>query len=106
MNEVTKLKKYRCSNCMFGTFFRIFCLFPFCFLLFPELSYFTCETTEGGDGWTEGSMCVFPFTFRSVTYDRCTTTWNFGKHWCFTVPNGSSGSPWGNCVMNTCGIGK
>ena len=75
-------------------------------LLSESSSYFTCETTEGEDGWTEGSMCSFPFTYNSETYHSCITERNWGTYWCYTEPGGSDGSPWGDCIMDTCRWGK
>ena len=74
---------------------------------FPSNFVAVCDTTGGGNGWTMGDTCVFPFTYNSKTYDSCTTADNGGTYWCYTVPNGTNGDRWGNCVIDdTCASGQ
>ena len=61
-------------------------------------------TTEGGCwmptyGGTAGvrSVCVFPFSYRGVTYTGCSTVDNDGYPWCYTSYDYETDHLWGNC---------
>ena len=63
-----------------------------------------CPTTRGGNGWTEGSTCKFPFNYRGRMYDTCIT---LGENapWCYTVDKPTRttyGVPWGYCNRDSC----
>ena len=67
-----------------------------------------CPTTRGGNGWTEGSTCKFPFNYRGQMYDTCIT---LGENapWCYTVnkPTRTTyGVPWGYCNGDSCPQGN
>ena len=54
-----------------------------------------CPTTRGGNGWTEGSTCKFPFNYRGQMY----------APWCYTVDKPTRttyGVPWGYCSGDSC----
>uniref|UniRef100_G3PWN0 72 kDa type IV collagenase n=1 Tax=Gasterosteus aculeatus aculeatus TaxID=481459 RepID=G3PWN0_GASAC len=62
--------------------------FGFC----PE----TAMSTVGGN--SEGSPCVFPFTFLGDTYEACTTSGRSdGKMWCASTKSYDDDSKWGFC---------
>ena len=66
-----------------------------------------CPTTRGGNGWTEGSTCKFPFNYRGQMYDTCIT---LGENapWCYTVDKPTRttyGVPWGYCSGDSCPMG-
>merc|ERR1719410_105992 len=69
---------------------------------------YTCGGSHLGDDRGEGSPCIFPFTYKDVTYTGCTDK-DDGKKWCAT--SYSSGSTnhrsWGYCncatATYTCG---
>ena len=55
--------------------------------------------TSGGTA-PEESLCSFPFVYKGVQYNDCTTVDNVGKLWCSTQSHLTSrydGSLWGNC---------
>ena len=67
-----------------------------------------CPTTRGGNGWTEGSTCKFPFNYRGQMYGRCIT---LGENapWCYTVDKPTRttyGVPWGYCTGDFCPQGN
>ena len=43
------------------------------------------------------ATCVFPFTFRGVTYTSCITVTNGGTAWCAVTNNYPVDRRWGNC---------
>ena len=49
--------------------------------------------TTGGDA--KGAPCMFPFTEKGVTYNKCTTVNNRGVHWCYT----GADKKYGNCLL-------
>ena len=56
---------------------------------------------NGGEGGDEpGKQCIFPFSYKGITYTECTTFENNGIHWCSTgvdtIGNYIEGK-WGNC---------
>eukprot|EP00808_Paulinella_micropora_P020507 g1892.t1 len=56
-------------------------------------------TTGAGCQTTAGNLCVFPFTYRGVTYNNCASVDNNGVSWCYD----SRGSKkWGDCDPTTC----
>ena len=52
--------------------------------------------TIGGTSGT--SVCMFPFTYRGVVYDACTTVNNNGVPWCYTTYTPQDDRLWGNCL--------
>merc|ERR1711942_212003 len=58
-----------------------------------DYAFSGCKTTKGQD-------CVFPFTFKGVTYQKCTQKGHTGA-WCSTKTNWKGqhvGGHWGNCL--------
>ena len=54
---------------------------------------------------THGKKCVFPFTFKGVTYTDCTKRSNYGVFWCSTKTDREGNylpNYWGNCDIETC----
>ena len=52
-----------------------------------------------------GKQCVFPFRYKGVTYDVCTTKDNAGIPWCAveaTEAGAFSDSQWENCNKKVC----
>ena len=49
----------------------------------------------------EGRLCVFPFSYKGVTYNHCTDVDNDRRLWCAYTPyyNGQ----WGTCMETMCG---
>ena len=48
--------------------------------------------------------CVFPFTYRGVNYNHCTTDGGHPSHWCATELNDDgSMKRWQNCDQNCYG---
>ena len=67
-----------------------------------------CPTTGGGNGWTKGSTCKFPFNYRGQMYDTCIT---LGENapWCYIVDKPTRttyGVPWGYCNGDSCPQGN
>ena len=57
----------------------------------------TVNTISGGGATVAaGTACVFPFTYRNVTYTTCTTVRNDGVFWCSTTAEYDK--KWGNCA--------
>merc|ERR1719217_1022042 len=58
--------------------------------------------TVGSEGIGPNHACVFPFTYKSVTYNACTSV-DWGKPWCPTAsgPNIDFNHQWGLC-NNAC----
>ena len=52
--------------------------------------------TIGGTAETP-SACVFPFSYKGVTYTGCSTVDNSGYPWCYTSYNYREDHLWGNC---------
>jgi integrin beta 3 len=53
-------------------------------------------STVGGN--SEGSPCVFPFTFLGDTYDACTAAGRSdGKMWCASTKSYDDDRKWGFC---------
>ena len=50
--------------------------------------------TVGGN--SEGRPCVFPFQYKNVLYNSCTTT-NHNRRWCSTTANYDRDGKWGEC---------
>ena len=61
-----------------------------------------CPTTGTGNGNVEGNPCVFPFTYEGITYTQYCSSVDEPAPWCYTVPNGIAGDPYGFC--NNCGM--
>jgi len=61
-----------------------------------EIQYTLSDIIACGGNTDPGQTCKFPFTYKGVTHDTCTTE-GHDQPWCYTVENGSEGSPWGNC---------
>ena len=60
----------------------------------------SCWTKGGPAPWK--SLCVFPFTFEGVSYNKCITTEEEGRAWCITDPGEAL---WGNCWRGEgCGV--
>merc|ERR1711953_276206 len=61
-----------------------------------------CSTTGGN---ADGRECKFPFIYKGVTYNTCTSVDNNNQPWCYTdgrtdeLPNytGEGDWMWGNC---------
>ena len=59
-----------------------------------------CAINGGKGGDDPGKPCVFPFTYKELTYTECTTFENNGTHWCSTEVDASGSyidGKWGNC---------
>jgi len=54
------------------------------------------KTTGGGGGNAVGDTCNFPFIWKNITYDSCTST-SHDRAWCYTVSGATAGSAWGEC---------
>ena len=56
---------------------------------------------NGGDGGDEpGKQCIFPFSYKGITYTECTTYENNGIPWCSTEVDTTGNyidGKWGNC---------
>ncbi len=70
----------------------------------PRPTTVTTGTTTGSDCWipTVGGtsiqgVCVFPFSYKGVTYTGCSTVDNNGYPWCYTSDNYKNDHMWGNC---------
>ena len=52
--------------------------------------------TRGGNA--EGASCTFPFVYKGITYESCTTV-ELGRFWCSIDPvfRPAQGGRWGNC---------
>ena len=50
--------------------------------------------TVGGN--SEGRPCVFPFQYKNVSYNSCTTT-DYHRRWCSTTANYDRDGRWGEC---------
>ena len=48
---------------------------------------------------TDGTPCVFPFTFGGVTYTSCTTASSNGVPWCSTTNDLARDGKFGNCAL-------
>merc|ERR1712212_1468046 len=63
----------------------------------PNGYYYKCAT--------KGDKCVFPFKWKDVEYNECTTV-SANKPWCATETKDggelASNSAWGNCQMSGC----
>jgi hypothetical protein len=64
----------------------------------------TCGGQHFGDDHGEGSVCLFPFTYRGKTYTKCTTAGRFYERspWCATSYRSTTrrrkrARSWGNC---------
>jgi len=52
---------------------------------------------------TDKKKCVFPFKYKGVTYNGCSTANNGGKLWCSTENKADLNyNKWGNCDVNAC----
>jgi len=61
------------------------------------------SSAESSCATQDKRKCVFPFKYRGVTYNGCTTVRNNGKLWCSTE-NAADGNykKWGNCDVAVC----
>ncbi len=57
-----------------------------------------CYITTTGGKAPEGSICVFPFTYRGTIYTECTTQNNGDVPWCYTTSSPQIDHIWGNCL--------
>ena len=46
-----------------------------------------------------GKICVFPFIYKGISYQSCTTV-DHDRLWCATTSNYDKDSKWGNCDVN------
>lgn len=67
----------------------------------PATGWATCDVSEGSSSkiTSDGNMCQFPFDYKGVTYNRCTSVDTSGsdggqRYWCVT--NSTTGD-WGYC---------
>ncbi|CAK8685878.1 unnamed protein product [Clavelina lepadiformis] len=58
----------------------------------------TCQ--QKFDCTANGSRCVFPFIYKGIWYNECTTIDNNGQLWCSLSTNYAETQSWGNC--DTC----
>ena len=59
-----------------------------------------CAIKGGKGGDDPGKPCVYPFTYKEITYTECTTFENNNTHWCSTEVDASGNyidGKWGNC---------
>ena len=78
---------------------------PHCLVLTKHTGYDLYAFNGNGNCLTKKKeKCVFPFKYKGVVHNSCTTANNGGKLWCSTG-NGAGGNykTWGNCDSDTCG---
>ena len=49
----------------------------------------------------KNKTCIFPFVYKQIVYNECTTIENDGTPWCSTKTDGNNtyiGDYWGNCA--------
>ena len=82
------------------------------FFIFHPLGSSRCTTTSGPD---PNKLCIFPFKFRGITYNSCTTNGNDPgdtNAWCSTKVDdsgehvGDGQGNWGNCETKCQNLGK
>jgi len=57
----------------------------------------TVETTVGGTA--AGAPCNFPYVYKGITYNECTTKNGKGRPWCCVTPNFATSRLWSWCVL-------
>ena len=83
---------------------------------FPDVVCGVPRPTRAGQGTTTNSgcwiptyagtagksVCVFPFTYKGVSYTGCSTVDNDGYPWCYTSYNYANDHLWGICQGTIC----
>ena len=62
------------------------------------IAFSGCETISGPQ---EDKICTFPFVYKQVQYNACTTIENEGMSWCSTETDDNNtyiDGKWGNCA--------
>ncbi|XP_031550527.1 epididymal sperm-binding protein 1-like [Actinia tenebrosa] len=67
------------------------------FVLFALLQSVLVTSLVSGQMTTSGENCTFPFTYRDIVYNSCTTK-NHNRPWCSTTANYDTDKKWGNCA--------